>query len=261
MPETSTRLQETAALLAIHASRGQAPRGAQPSAEELAQLLDDRLDFVRKQEIYSHLNANPELYRQWLLLVENCVSVPATHPVEDRKNTRGQTWLHWLTGSGLAAGAAALLLIAPWNANPPVGAPDRGEVAQAQSPQVLEQPKIAGVQVILPRDIRAALKGMRDTLADEHADYRAHLAQLAGGTDGDAAFYQFGTRLGQLHNACAGGGKVSAQLRASIAGEARALRWPAGTLSLTMARMGIEQELCPLSAALHTEILSLELTQ
>jgi hypothetical protein len=44
--------------------------GEKPSDEDLAMLFDDRLDFNRKQQVISHLNADPLLMQQWINLVE-----------------------------------------------------------------------------------------------------------------------------------------------------------------------------------------------
>lgn len=45
-------------------------QGEPPTADELASLLDGKLAFSRKQEVYSHLNRNPEAFSQWIALVE-----------------------------------------------------------------------------------------------------------------------------------------------------------------------------------------------
>ncbi|WP_317932702.1 hypothetical protein [Halioxenophilus sp. WMMB6] len=42
----------------------------QPTLEELALLLDDKLSFQRKQAVYAWLNRSPELFAQWIRLVE-----------------------------------------------------------------------------------------------------------------------------------------------------------------------------------------------
>lgn len=44
--------------------------GAVPTAEDLAALADGRLSFTRKQEVYAYLNRSPELFAQWVALVE-----------------------------------------------------------------------------------------------------------------------------------------------------------------------------------------------
>jgi hypothetical protein len=46
------------------------PDGPPPSQEELALLVDDQLDFTRRQQVYSHLNADRSLMKQWLDIVD-----------------------------------------------------------------------------------------------------------------------------------------------------------------------------------------------
>jgi len=59
------------AKLALLAQKGtNRAEGPVPTDEELAMLYDNRLDFSRKQQIMSHINANPDLMQQWISLLE-----------------------------------------------------------------------------------------------------------------------------------------------------------------------------------------------
>ncbi|WP_226661460.1 hypothetical protein [Microbulbifer aggregans] len=273
----SSREQAAAARLALHASRGQPPRGPEPSEEELAQLLDDRLEFSRKQEIYSHLNANPELYRQWLLLAESHAERQAQSGTTENHGKNPFHWLRWFGASSALAGLAAVLVIAPWRDTPPsisvqhdIAREQKAQLEKRQAresqrkesrvkePQVEQLPQTAGTQVILSQDLRDALKGMADTLVPAETTYRTKLESLASTTAQNSGFYAFGVSLGQLQNACAGDGKIEKQLRSELQTQAEGLNWPSGPLSLTMARMGMEQDLCALAEELREEIFGIE---
>ncbi|MFL0797279.1 MAG: hypothetical protein K6L73_07290 [Cellvibrionaceae bacterium] len=95
--------------LALHASRGAIPpQGPVPSTEELAMLQDDRLSFNRKQEVLSHINADAQLFKQWLDLVEaNEIYREQTQTAQAQS-----TWLarlqQWFTP--LRVGAAGIAL-------------------------------------------------------------------------------------------------------------------------------------------------------
>lgn len=63
------RLKAHMALLASH---GEIPvMGERPDDEEIALLYENKLDFNRRQEVFSHINRDPELYRQWITLIES----------------------------------------------------------------------------------------------------------------------------------------------------------------------------------------------
>ena len=103
--------------IALLAHKGkQFPTGGKPSAEELAMLYDDQLGFQRKQEVMSHLNADPVLFEQWMGLVDVMAEAPVEQPVISSKNfsTKLASWLFgWksLAGGMAAAGFAALLIL------------------------------------------------------------------------------------------------------------------------------------------------------
>lgn len=56
-------------LLLIHQGQSELVASV-PAAEELAALLDGRLSFARRQEVYAYLNRSPQLFSQWIALVE-----------------------------------------------------------------------------------------------------------------------------------------------------------------------------------------------
>lgn len=258
LSEQQSAQYQAAALLALHASRGQPPRGPQPDTEELALLLEDRLSFTRKQEIYSHLNATPALYQQWLLMVENGHPAESTQCAEPATlKARPLRWQRWFAAAGALVGIAAVLLIAPWRTVPP----------QTSLPaEIAEQPKAAHTQVLLAPQILDALSGIQHGLASGDAVYYNRLTAIVSNapeTPVETPFFAFGEALAQLHNQCAASNAtgraidsaIEMPLRQRIQQQALALEWPASPLSLTMASMGIDDDLCALSDALRNEIL------
>lgn len=89
-----------------------------PEAEELAALLDDRVDFNRKQQIYAYLNTSPELMQQWVDLIE------ARHDLSEAEQRRSeikktdasisQLFFEWLSGlhSLTLTSSVAVLVVA-----------------------------------------------------------------------------------------------------------------------------------------------------
>ena len=67
---TGGRVEMVQARLAMSVCAEAEPQGGAPSDEELALLLDDRLDFSRRREVLSHLNNDAQLYARWLQLAE-----------------------------------------------------------------------------------------------------------------------------------------------------------------------------------------------
>lgn len=92
--------------------------GDVPSLEELAMLFDNQLDFNRKQEVMSHINADPLLCEQFM----NLVDVMCDHTTADQHVTKSQnnsftqllSWLFsWkgLTGSVASASLVAIVVL------------------------------------------------------------------------------------------------------------------------------------------------------
>lgn len=107
------------ALLAIQL--GSAHPGPDPgppaSDAELAQLVEQRLPFARRQQVIRQLLDNPTLFQQWLNLAEAAHGLmPATTLASAPPRLRLWSWL----GGGLAlAGAFSLgLMLAPSSAPP-----------------------------------------------------------------------------------------------------------------------------------------------
>ena len=100
------------------------PEGEKPSDEELAMLIDDQLDFTRKQQVFSHINANQTLMTQWLNLVD-IMSADTTNILNNAEEnaktknskapffTRLGKWLKSWQGisTGLATSCAVALVI------------------------------------------------------------------------------------------------------------------------------------------------------
>lgn len=75
------------ARLALHISQAELQlTSPPPTTEELALLLDKRLDFSRRNEIYEHLNQDSELFQQWITLVEanslNCTEASDSNQIK-----------------------------------------------------------------------------------------------------------------------------------------------------------------------------------
>ena len=66
----SPALQAFAKFILLSAQGQSELSGDVPTEEELAALLDNRLAFKRKQQVYAYLNRSPELFAKWMLLVE-----------------------------------------------------------------------------------------------------------------------------------------------------------------------------------------------
>lgn len=104
--------------LALLAHQGkQPPLGEKPSPEELAMLYDDQLDFNRKQEVMSHLNADPILFKQWMDLVDVMGESETAQQRATTTQPKSVGLLSWMFGwkgfvSGMAtAGFAALIIL------------------------------------------------------------------------------------------------------------------------------------------------------
>lgn len=107
------------ALLALNATRGTLPlQGEAPTHEELALMLDNKIDFKRRQEIYSHLNSNITLFNEWMALVELQQSQQSVENITQQASlfTRATQQLQiWLTPKAMgysAAGLAAVMVLA-----------------------------------------------------------------------------------------------------------------------------------------------------
>tara|TARA_R110002167_G_scaffold92849_2_gene249206 strand:- start:1163 stop:1819 length:657 start_codon:yes stop_codon:yes gene_type:complete len=108
----SAELQYFARLLMLTQRSEQTPGSNSPSEEELAELLEGKMAFKRKQEVYALLNRNPDLFAKWIRLVE------AKHDVcEGVSANQSQGWISRLLGwlpnvsygqKGLAATAVVI---------------------------------------------------------------------------------------------------------------------------------------------------------
>lgn len=114
MTDTHHPGDQARALLAMQlGSTHSGPDPGPPASDaELAQLVEQRLPFARRQQIIRQLLDNPTLFQQWLNLAEAAHGLkPATTPINARSRLRLWSWL----GGGLAlAGAFSLgLVLAP----------------------------------------------------------------------------------------------------------------------------------------------------
>lgn len=157
------------ALLA-HAGKHK-PKGDKPSDEELAMLIDDQLDFKRKEEVISHINADQALLEQWLQLVD----IIAIEEKSSEKSDEKVSWLSWMTqwqalaGSIAVAGIASVLIFnSSFNEISP-GIETQPEVATTQSKG---QPKAK--QFISP-DKRAIAAGVKNSLSQSKVKLSYHI--------------------------------------------------------------------------------------
>jgi hypothetical protein len=112
MDHPESKAQQFRAHLAIAATEGAVPlEGAIPSPEELALLLEDRLDFTRRREVLSHLNANHELYTRWLQLVDAAEVWHTPFPQVQTARKRGANWRFWFRSPVLQGALVASLLL------------------------------------------------------------------------------------------------------------------------------------------------------
>ncbi|MAZ89291.1 MAG: hypothetical protein CL693_16800 [Cellvibrionaceae bacterium] len=115
-PSTTQQLQ---ARLALLASRDETNiEGPVPSLEELGLLLDDRLAFECKQQIYQYLNHDEQLFAHWMGLIESRETIIKSETGEAKPNL-WQRVSQWLTPSRLTyvgsatAGVFAIAILTP----------------------------------------------------------------------------------------------------------------------------------------------------
>lgn len=114
--DKTTIKQQAEAMIALHVTRGgHAPQGEQPSYEELALLLDGRLDFNRRKEVITHLNANTELFAHWVSVVEAKSVLSEVTESEQNLLQRLQQWINptrlGFIGTALAAITTAVIVL------------------------------------------------------------------------------------------------------------------------------------------------------
>jgi len=145
----SASTERTAAMLALYATQGSiAPADPPPTTEELALLVDEQLDFTRKQQVYGHLNADRQLMKQWLDLVDARHLLQAQPPL--KRSSLLQAIRVWLTparsamAGGVCTGVLAVALLAPalWQTppnlaqqppmQPAIGSPELASQANTQ---------------------------------------------------------------------------------------------------------------------------------
>ncbi|MGX5174003.1 hypothetical protein ACUR5C_08280 [Aliikangiella sp. IMCC44653] len=85
-------------------------QGNKPTDEELAMLFDDQLDFERKQQVISHINADQNLMQQWIGLVE--ILGGESEAIEKKQSLLAQVF-NWLSSwQGLTSGLVTASLVA-----------------------------------------------------------------------------------------------------------------------------------------------------
>jgi hypothetical protein len=123
--ELPTAKDRAEAMFALYTTQGSiTPEGPPPSQEELALLVDDQLDFSRKQQVYSYINADRSLMKQWLDIIDahKLLQPQPEHRKEDSKQASGLSQLFhslstWLTpargamAGGVCAGVLAVVLL------------------------------------------------------------------------------------------------------------------------------------------------------
>lgn len=120
--------------LVLALEHGRAAKGPAPSAEELALLHTQQLNFSRRQEVLSHLNTNPELWRQWLASREADLA-DNTNPASETKANLWHRLGAWLWQPGPAAAiSACLVLVLLWPSLPIHAPSDTGTEPQMHQP-------------------------------------------------------------------------------------------------------------------------------
>ena len=188
------------AKLALLAHRGkQPPQGTPPTDEELAQLYDNQLSFQRRQQVMSHINNNPQLFKQWIALVDVLTPKKSTqqnnqaHTFKHLFQTLQQHWQGLLSGAAVTSIILMVILLQP-SAN--------------LTPSVNTAPSVANIKPntaiktasFISPDKRAILAGIKSNNA-----HKSILPKLnynnAIGQQGSAlkpALYQQYYTLGQL---------------------------------------------------------------
>lgn len=113
-----TRRERISALLGLDLPRDQGgPVGARPDTEDLAALLDGRLDDTRRARVISHLVHDDALYEEWQLLAAHADLLPdaqasgesaAPEPAPWWRRWRG--WRPALAAAGVAAALTVVVL-------------------------------------------------------------------------------------------------------------------------------------------------------
>lgn len=140
-------------------------KGDKPTSEELAMLIDGQLDYKRKEEVMSHINADPALFSQWTQLVD-IVNIENKQTVKFKEKTR---WLAWLTnwqtlaGSVAVAGIATVLIMH----SPTEFSPNIDSQPQVATTQAKGQTNTA--QFVSP-DKRAIMAGIKNSLKQKKAE-------------------------------------------------------------------------------------------
>lgn len=120
---TEERQRHSEALLGMHLAEGRVtPRGAPPEDEELALLAEGRLQGRRREEVLTHLIADPARYRQWLNLVAMADdTAPATSSRAVLANAVNRWVGNWRYAAGAVGAVAATLMLAIYTGiTPPV---------------------------------------------------------------------------------------------------------------------------------------------
>ncbi len=98
------------ARITLEFSEAESPVGAASDLEDLAALLDNRLDATRRAQVISHLAQDPELYAQWQQLLTYHHLLPQSEIAEapgitvwSQLHARLGRWLTPVSGSVLAS--------------------------------------------------------------------------------------------------------------------------------------------------------------
>jgi len=205
------------AKLALLAHRGKkAPQGDIPTDEDLALLYDNQLDFKRRQQVMSHINSNPELFKQWIALVDLLAQENNTHTstASNRADSLiNQLQNHWqaLVGTLAVAGLATLVVLLQ---------PDSSLIPNIDnSPSVATTESTTNIEVapFISPDTRAMLAGIQSKATDNtlllNLDY-THAIDQQGSSFTPALYqqyYQLGQQIAELSIHCEMG-KVSAPM-------------------------------------------------
>ena len=113
--DKTTAQQQAEAMLALHATQGErTPQGEAPDNEELALLLDGQLDFKRRKEVITHLDADTALFARWISLLEatTVFKVSESTPLQPSLLQRLQQWFTPMRAGFIGTALAAITTVA-----------------------------------------------------------------------------------------------------------------------------------------------------
>ncbi|MDI3324301.1 hypothetical protein QKW35_07915 [Pontibacterium granulatum] len=118
--QDNSRQQEWLARIALEFSQVDTPVGERPDLEDLAAMLDNRLDSSRRAQVISHLACDSALYARWQQLLNHhpvwsgeSAGVGTPVSLLQQLRERFNVWLLPVSGSALASLALVAFILWP----------------------------------------------------------------------------------------------------------------------------------------------------